>query len=309
MDPKIFGKVAVLCGGESAERGVSLNSGQAVLAALRARGVDAWLFDPSERPLFVLKEEGFARIFNVLHGGDGENGTVQGALKFLGIPCTGSGVLGCALMMDKVRSKWIWQQNGVPTPPFEVVLRGENYAARAQEIATQLGLPLFVKAASEGSSIAISKVKTADRLATALAEIAHHEPVVLVEKGIDGGGEYTISLVEGFDLPIIKIIPASEFYDYHAKYIAEDTQYIVPCGLASAEEKRLLELARHAFKVLGGKGWGRIDFMLDANGKAWFLEGNTVPGMTSHSLIPKAAAAIGISYDELVLHALSLTLV
>ncbi|MCX8566377.1 MAG: D-alanine-D-alanine ligase [Glomeribacter sp. 1016415] len=308
MDPKIFGKVAVLYGGTSAERDVSLNSGEAVLAALRARGVDAWPFDPRERTLFALKEEGFTRVVNMLHGGDGENGALQGALQYLGIPYTGSGVLGCALAMDKVRSKSIWRDNGIPTPPFAVVMRGENYAVRAQEIATQLGLPIFVKAAHEGSSIAIVKVKTADRLAAALEEVARHESVVLAEKGIEGGGEYTVSIVEGLDLPIIKIIPAGEFYDYHAKYIAEDTQYIIPCGLAGAEEKRLQKLALHAFKVLGCNGWGRLDFMLDANRQAWFLEVNTAPGMTSHSLVPKAAAALGLSYEDLVWRILSLTL-
>ncbi|BBE10201.1 D-alanine--D-alanine ligase [Mycoavidus cysteinexigens] len=308
MDPKIFGKVAVLYGGTSAERDVSLNSGGAVLAALRARGVDAWPFDPRERSLFALKEEGFTRVVNMLHGGDGENGALQGALQYLGIPYTGSGVLGCALAMDKVRSKSIWRDNGIPTPPFAVVMRGENYAVRAQEIVTQLGLPIFVKAAHEGSSIAIVKVKTADRLAAALEEVARHESVVLAEKGIEGGGEYTVSIVEGLDLPIIKIIPAGEFYDYHAKYIAEDTQYIIPCGLAGAEEKRLQKLALHAFKVLGCNGWGRLDFMLDANRQAWFLEVNTAPGMTSHSLVPKSAAALGLSYEDLVWRILSLTL-
>lgn len=308
MDPKIFGKVAVLYGGTSAERDVSLNSGAAVLAALRARSVDAWPFDPRERSLFALKEDGFTRVVNMLHGGDGENGALQGALQYLGIPYTGSGVLGCALAMDKVRSKSIWHDNGIPTPPFAVVMRGENYAMRAPEIVAQLGLPIFVKAAHEGSSIAIVKVKTADRLAAALEEVARHESVVLAEKGIDGGGEYTVSIVEGLDLPIIKIIPAGEFYDYHAKYISEDTQYIIPCGLAGAEEKRLQKLALDAFKVLGCNGWGRLDFMLDAQRQAWFLEVNTAPGMTSHSLVPKAAAALGLSYEDLVWRILSLTL-
>ncbi|KVW68245.1 D-alanine--D-alanine ligase [Burkholderia ubonensis] len=308
IDPKRFGKVAVLLGGVSAEREVSLNSGRLVLQGLRDAGIDAHPFDPAERPLAALKDEGFVRAFNALHGGYGENGQIQGALDFYGIRYTGSGVLGSALGLDKFRTKLVWQQTGVPTPPFETVLRGDDLAARAPEIVTKLGLPLFVKPASEGSSVAVLKVKTADALPAALAEAAKHDPIVIVEKSIEGGGEYTACIAGDLDLPVIKIVPAGEFYDYHAKYIADDTQYLIPCGLAADKEAELKRIARRAFDVLGCTDWGRADFMLDANGDAYFLEVNTAPGMTDHSLPPKAARAVGISYSELVVKVLSLTL-
>ncbi|MCA8479388.1 MULTISPECIES: D-alanine--D-alanine ligase [Burkholderia] len=308
IDPKRFGKVAVLFGGESAEREVSLTSGRLVLQGLRDAGVDAHPFDPAERPLSALKDEGFVRAFNALHGGYGENGQIQGALDFYGIRYTGSGVLGSALGLDKFRTKLVWQQTGVPTPPFETVMRDDDYAARATEIVAKLGLPLFVKPASEGSSVAVLKVKTADALPAALAEAATHDKIVIVEKSIEGGGEYTACIAGDLDLPLIKIVPAGEFYDYHAKYVADDTQYLIPCGLPADQEAKLKRLARRAFDVLGCTDWGRADFMLDAAGNAYFLEVNTAPGMTDHSLPPKAARAIGISYSELVVKVLSLTL-
>ncbi len=308
IDPKRFGKVAVLLGGESAEREVSLNSGRLVLQGLRDAGIDAHPFDPAERPLSALKDEGFARAFNALHGGYGENGQIQGALDFYGIRYTGSGVLGSALGLDKFRTKLVWQQTGVPTPPFETVMRGDDYAARAPEIVAKLGLPLFVKPASEGSSVAVLKVKAADALAAALEEAAKHDRIVIVEKSIEGGGEYTACIAADLDLPLIKIVPAGEFYDYHAKYIANDTQYLIPCGLPAEQETELKRLARRAFDVLGCTDWGRADFMLDAAGKPYFLEVNTAPGMTDHSLPPKAARAVGIGYQELVVKVLSLTL-
>ncbi|MBU9554936.1 D-alanine--D-alanine ligase [Burkholderia multivorans] len=308
IDPKRFGKVAVLFGGESAEREVSLTSGRLVLQGLRDAGVDAHPFDPAERPLSALKDEGFLRAFNALHGGYGENGQIQGALDFYGIRYTGSGVLGSALGLDKFRTKLVWQQTGVPTPPFETVMRDDDYAARATEIVAKLGLPLFVKPASEGSSVAVLKVKTADALPAALAEAATHDKIVIVEKSIEGGGEYTACIAGDLDLPLIKIVPAGEFYDYHAKYVADDTQYLIPCGLPADQEAQLKRLARRAFDVLGCTDWGRADFMLDAAGNAYFLEVNTAPGMTDHSLPPKAARAIGISYSELVVKVLSLTL-
>ncbi|MBU9342111.1 D-alanine--D-alanine ligase [Burkholderia multivorans] len=308
IDPKRFGKVAVLFGGESAEREVSLTSGRLVLQGLRDAGVDAHPFDPAERPLSALKDEGFVRAFNALHGGYGENGQIQGALDFYGIRYTGSGVLGSALGLDKFRTKLVWQQTGVPTPPFETVMRDDDYAARATEIVAKLGLPLFVKPASEGSSVAVLKVKTADALPAALAEAATHDKIVIVEKSVEGGGEYTACIAGDLDLPLIKIVPAGEFYDYHAKYVADDTQYLIPCGLPADQEAQLKRLARRAFDVLGCTDWGRADFMLDAAGNAYFLEVNTAPGMTDHSLPPKAARAIGISYSELVVKVLSLTL-
>ncbi|KVS56418.1 D-alanine--D-alanine ligase [Burkholderia cepacia] len=308
IDPKRFGKVAVLFGGVSSEREVSLTSGQLVLQGLRDAGIDAHLFDPAERPLAALKDEGFVRAFNALHGGYGENGQIQGALDFYGIRYTGSGVLGSALGLDKFRTKLVWQQTGVPTPPFETVLRGDDLAARATDIVAKLGLPLFVKPASEGSSVAVLKVKTADALPAALEEAAKHDPIVIVEKSIEGGGEYTACIAGDLDLPVIKIVPAGEFYDYHAKYIANDTQYLIPCGLPADKEAELKRVARRAFDVLGCTDWGRADFMLDADGNAYFLEVNTAPGMTDHSLPPKAARAVGISYSELVVKVLSLTL-
>ncbi|BAX59650.1 D-alanine--D-alanine ligase [Burkholderia stabilis] len=308
IDPKRFGKVAVLFGGESAEREVSLTSGRLVLQGLRDAGIDAHPFDPAERPLAALKDEGFERAFIALHGGYGENGQIQGALDFYGIRYTGSGVLGSALGLDKFRTKLVWQQTGVPTPPFETVMRGDDLAARAPEIVAKLGLPLFVKPASEGSSVAVLKVKTADALPAALQEAATHDKIVIVEKSIEGGGEYTACIAGDLDLPLIKIVPAGEFYDYHAKYVADDTQYLIPCGLPAEQEAELKRIARRAFDVLGCTDWGRADFMLDAAGNAYFLEVNTAPGMTDHSLPPKAARAVGISYSELVVKVLSLTL-
>jgi D-alanine-D-alanine ligase len=308
IDPKQFGKVAVLLGGDSAEREVSLNSGRLVLQGLLDAGVDAHPFDPAERPLSALKDEGFVRAFNALHGGYGENGQIQGALDFYGVKYTGSGVLGSALGLDKFRTKLVWQQLGIPTPPFEAVLRGDDYEARAKDIVAKLGLPLFVKPASEGSSVAVIKVKSADALPAALIEGVKYDRIVVVEKSIEGGGEYTACIAGDLDLPVIRIVPAGEFYDYHAKYIANDTQYLIPCGLAADEEKRLKVLARSAFDVLGCTDWGRADFMLDVDGNPYFLEVNTAPGMTDHSLPPKAARAVGISYQELVVGVLALTL-
>ena len=247
-------------------------------------------------------------MFIALHGGYGENGQLQGALDFYGIKYTGSGVLGSALGLDKFRTKLVWQQTGVPTPPFEVVMRGDDYEAAAQKIIAKLGLPLFVKPASEGSSVAVIKVKSAETLVPALIEAAKFDKIVLVEKSIEGGGEYTCCIAGDLDLPIIKIVPAGEFYDYNAKYIADDTQYPIPCGLTPAEETRMKQLSRRAFDVLGCTDWGRADFMMDGDGNPYFLEVNTAPGMTDHSLPPKAARAVGISYKDLVVKVLSLTL-
>lgn len=308
IDPKRFGKVAVLFGGVSAEREVSLNSGRLVLQGLLEAGIDAHPFDPAERPLAALKDEGFVRVFNALHGGYGENGQIQGALDFYGIRYTGTGVLGSALGLDKFRTKLVWQQTGVPTPPFETVMRGDDHAKRAPEIVAKLGLPLFVKPASEGSSVAVIKVKDAAALPAALDEAARHDRIVLVEKSIEGGGEFTACIAGDLDLPVIRIVPAGEFYDYHAKYLADDTQYLIPCGIEPAKEAEFKRLARRAFDVLGCTDWGRADFMLDAAGEPYFLEVNTAPGMTDHSLPPKAARAVGISYSELVVKVLSMTL-
>ncbi|MCG5078215.1 D-alanine--D-alanine ligase [Paraburkholderia tagetis] len=308
FDPKQFGKVAVLFGGVSAEREVSLKSGTLVLQALKSAGIDAHPFDPSERPLSALKDEGFVRAFNALHGGYGENGQIQGALDFYGIRYTGTGVLGSALGLDKFRSKLVWQQLGIPTPPFVAVLRGDDYAAQAPAIVAKLGLPLFVKPASEGSSVAVIKVKKAEELVPAIEEAAQHDKIVLVEKSIEGGGEYTACVAGDLDLPIIKIVPAGEFYDYDAKYILDTTQYLIPCGVAPEKEAELKKIARRAFDVLGCTDWGRADFMMDGEGNPYFLEVNTAPGMTDHSLPPKAARAVGIEYRDLVVQVLALTL-
>jgi D-alanine-D-alanine ligase len=292
-----FGKVAVLFGGESAERAVSLKSGQAVLAALLRQGVDAHGFDPAQRPLHEL--ERFDRAFIALHGRHGEDGTIQGALELMGIPYTGSGVMASALGMDKWRTKLLWQAAGVPTPRFELIDVDSDFAALEQ----RLGLPLFVKPASEGSSIGISKVKRKGELRLAYEEAARHDDLVLAEQFI-GGGEYTVGILGDTALPIIRIVPANEFYDYDAKYVRDDTQYLCPCGLPGEVEQSLRAEAMRAFRLLGGRGWGRVDFLMDEFGNPYFLEINTAPGMTDHSLVPMAARAAGIGFDQLVVRIL-----
>ncbi|WP_226810204.1 D-alanine--D-alanine ligase [Candidatus Vallotia lariciata] len=308
IDPKKFGKVAVLYGGKSSECNISLSSGLLVHQGLRDVGIEAHLFNPKDRPLSELIDEGFVRAFVALHGGYGENGQIQAALDFYGIRYTGPGVLGSALGMDKFRTKLIWQQVGIPTPPFDIVLRNNDYDMRARQIIAKLGLPLFVKPATEGSSISVIKVREADNLQYALAQVAQRNPVVLVEKSIEGGGEYTVCVAGSLQLPLIRIVPASDFYDYHAKYIQDNTQYQIPCGLSDTNERRLTELAYRAFEILACPRWGRADLMLDGNGNPYFLEINTAPGMTNHSLMPKSARKAGISYSELLVNILALTL-
>ncbi|MFM9913633.1 MAG: D-alanine--D-alanine ligase [Methylophilaceae bacterium] len=296
---KNFGKVAVLLGGKSAERAISLNSGGAVLAALKRSGVDAHAFDPAELPLHDL--EGFDRVFIALHGRYGEDGTVQGALELMGIPYTGSGVMASSLCMDKWRTKLIWQATNVVTPAFDLLNAQSDFAA----IEAKLGLPLFVKPANEGSSIGISKVKQTGSLRGAFEDAAKYDPLVIAEQFV-GGGEYTVGILGNKALPIIRIVPANEFYDYEAKYLRDDTQYVCPCGLSAEVEKKIQEEALQAFRVLGGSGWGRVDFLMDETGKHYFLEVNTSPGMTDHSLVPMGAKAAGISFDNLVLQILEL---
>lgn len=297
-----FGKVAVLFGGTSAEREVSLNSGGRVLAALQRQGVDAQAFDPAERALDELRS--FDRAFIALHGRHGEDGTIQGALELLKIPYTGSGVMASALGMDKWRTKLIWQAAGLPVPAYALLAADSDFA----EVEETLGLPLFVKPACEGSSIGISKVKRPGDLAAAYAEAARHDPLVIAEEGILGG-EYTVGIIEQGGalraLPIIKIEPATEFYDYEAKYTRDDTRYRCPCGLPAEREAQIQKQALEAFRVLGGRGWGRVDFLMDEEGNAYFLEVNTSPGMTDHSLVPMAARVAGIEYDQLVLQVLA----
>ncbi|MHB9118268.1 MAG: D-alanine--D-alanine ligase [Burkholderiales bacterium] len=294
-----FGKVAVLLGGRSAEREVSLLSGGAVLEALVARGVDAHGFDPAERDLSELKRDGYDRAFVALHGRYGEDGCVQGALEMLGIPYTGSGVLASALGMDKWRSKLMWQAAGIPVPVCERVQADSDFAA----VEKRLGLPLFVKPAREGSSIGVVKVKTAGGLASAYREAARHDSLVIAEANI-GGGEYTVGILGAEALPVVKIEPATEFYDYQAKYFRDDTRYLCPCGLPAAQEQAIRAEALRAFDLLGGRGWGRVDFLMDEAGKHYFLEANTAPGMTGHSLVPMAARQAGIGFEELVLRIL-----
>ncbi len=302
LNPAVFGKVAVLFGGRSAEREVSLKSGAAVLAALQHSGVDAHAFDPAVLDLQALRDEGYDRAFIILHGRYGEDGTVQGALELLGIPYTGSGVLASALAMDKWRSKLVWQAAGLPVPGYEVLTATSDFDAVVQ----RLGLPLFVKPASEGSSVGITKVKLADELRAAYAEAAKHDVLVLVEQCI-GGGEYTVTILGDRALPVIRIEPAKEFYDYEAKYLRNDTRYLCPCGLAPEQEIQMQQLAQQAFALLGGRGWGRVDFLMDEAGKPYLLEVNTAPGMTDHSLVPMAARQAGMSFEQLVLNILELS--
>jgi D-alanine-D-alanine ligase len=297
-----FGKVAVLFGGESAEREVSLLGGERVLDALRRQDVDAHAFDPAERALGEL--EAFDRAFIVLHGRHGEDGAVQGALELMAIPYTGSGVMASAVGMDKWRTKLLWRSVGLPTPDFDILEAHSDFAA----VEARLGLPLFVKPMREGSSIGVIKVSQAGQLSDAYLEAALHDMVdrrVIAERGIVDG-EYTVAIVGDEALPVIRIVPAGDFYDYEAKYVRDDTRYLCPCGLPEARAMELRAQALEAFRVLGCRGWGRVDFLMDEQGGAYFLEVNTSPGMTDHSLVPMAARAVGLSYEQLVMRILSL---
>lgn len=291
------GRVGVLMGGASAEREISLRSGKAVTAALREAGVDVHAIDWNgelDRDFFGHDVD---RYFIALHGRGGEDGQVQAVLDLLGRPYTGSGVLGCALAMDKARAKLTWLGAGLPTPPFEIV--GATFDAEA--MLERLGAPVFVKPAREGSSIGISKVDNGEALQAAIVHARGYDDSVLVERGITGGGEYTLSIVDGRALPLIKLETPRAFYDYEAKYAADDTRYLCPCGLSATQEQAIAVLGMRAFEVLGGVGWGRIDLMLDSAGQAWLIELNTVPGMTDHSLVPMAARQAGMSFADLVL--------
>jgi D-alanine-D-alanine ligase len=289
-------KVAVLLGGSTAEREVSLKSGALVLAALRARGVDAHPFDPADKDLEDLIEARFERAFIALHGRFGEDGTVQGVLEWLGIPYTGSGVLGSALAMDKLRAKLLWQACGIPTPAHELLEAHGDFKA----VAARLGVPLMVKPVNEGSSIGMSKVRAAGALEEAYALAVNYDRMVMAEKFIEGS-ELTAGILGDEALPLIRLETPREFYDYEAKYVADDTRYLIPCGLPAARERELQALCLKAFRALGCSGWGRVDLMLDAAGGPWLLEVNTAPGMTDHSLVPMAARAAGLSYEDLCL--------
>jgi D-alanine-D-alanine ligase len=296
-----FGKVAVLFGGKSGEREVSIKSGSAVLAALLRQGVDAHAFDPAKQCLSELTQ--FDRAFIALHGRFGEDGTIQGALELMGIPYTGSGVMASSVGMDKWRTKLLWRASGVITPEFEMLGKQTDFDAVCQT----LGLPLFVKPANEGSSIGISKVKKASELADAYKLAAKSDPLVMAEKYVDGG-EYTVGILGSAALPIVRIVPKNEYYDYEAKYLSDDTEYHCPSGLDSALEKKIQEEALFAFKILGCSGWGRVDFLMDKESRHYFLEVNTSPGMTDHSLVPMAAKVAGMSFDALVIEILNQTL-
>ena len=294
-DPEEFGRVAVLMGGDSSEREISLLSGAAVLAALERRGVAAAAFDPREHSLLELAQHRFDRVWIALHGPGGEDGTVQGALEYLGVPYTGSGVAGSAIGMDKLRSKRLAQAIGVASPDA-LQLDGPQDFELALE---RLRLPIIVKPATQGSSVGMTKVASAEALPAAYAAASAVDRSVFAEQWISGR-EYTVALLQGAALPSIRIETPRAFYDYEAKYFRDDTRYLCPSGLSQPAEQHLQSLALAAFAAAGGEGWGRADFMMDAAGRPLLLEVNTVPGMTSHSLVPMAARAAGIDFDELV---------
>ncbi|HEX4944912.1 MAG TPA: D-alanine--D-alanine ligase [Usitatibacteraceae bacterium] len=294
-----FGKVAVLMGGPSAEREISLISGKAVLGALLEKGVDAHAFDPKERELFDLKREGYARAFIALHGRFGEDGTVQGALEVMGLPYTGSGVMASALSMDKWRTKLVWLAAGIPTPRYAMVDAGTDWA----RLAVELGLPVVVKPAHEGSTLGLTIVRAAADLAAAYAIAARFDPLVLAEEYVEGQ-ELTASILGDEALPLIRIVAPQGNYDYQNKYFTDDTKYHCPAGIRAGLEDEIRRAALASFRVLGCRGWGRADVMLRTDGTYSFLEMNTSPGMTGHSLVPMAAKAVGISYADLCLRIL-----
>jgi D-alanine-D-alanine ligase len=296
-----FGKVAVLLGGKSAEREISLLSGNNVLEGLRKSGVDAHPFDPAERELFDLKKEGFERAFIALHGRFGEDGTVQGALECLGIPYTGSGVMASALCMDKVRTKMVWLADGLPTPRYEVITERSDWSA----VARNLTLPLIVKPAHEGSTLGLTKVLHQGDLPTAYELAARYDRLVLAEEFVHGE-ELTAGFLGEEALPLIRIEAPQGNYDYQNKYFTDDTKYICPCGLPAAEERHIQSLVMRSADVLDCSGWGRADLIRRSDGSVWLLEINTAPGMTSHSLVPMAAKVAGISFEQLVVRILEL---
>ncbi|MND25063.1 D-alanine--D-alanine ligase [compost metagenome] len=296
LDVKAFGRVAVLYGGKSAEREVSLKSGAAVIDALTTAGVDVVAIDVGDDLLDRLQSEKIDRAFIILHGRGGEDGSMQGLLECLGIPYTGSGILASALAMDKLRTKQVWQSLGIPTPRH-AVLASESDCLQAS---TELGFPLIVKPAHEGSSIGMAKVNSAQELVAAWQDAAKYDSQVLVEQWIHGP-EFTIAVLRGQVLPPIALGTPHVFYDYDAKYIANDTQYRIPCGLDSVKEQELIDLTARACDAIGIEGWGRLDVMQDEQGRFWLLEVNTAPGMTDHSLVPMAARAAGLDFQQLVL--------
>ena len=302
-DMSHFGRVAVLYGGLNAEREVSLNSGAAVLQGLLDAGVDAHGVDVGADIIDVLQQGDFDRVFNILHGRMGEDGVIQGALELMGIPYTGCGVAASALCMDKLTTKRVWLGMGLPTPAHQILTAETDFAA----VVAELGLPLVIKPVLEGSSVGLSKVTQLVQMEPAYRLAAKSAATVMVEQWITGA-EYTISILDGEVLPAIRIEPEGELYDYNAKYISDNTQYHCPCGLSVADEQAMKQLALSAFQAVNGSSWGRVDLMRGDDGKNWLIEVNTNPGMTDHSLTPKAAAAVGMSFSELVVRILGTTL-
>ena len=294
-----YGKVAVLLGGSSAEREISLQTGAAILAALRRQGIDAREIDVDEKVIINLVDGNFDRAFVALHGRGGEDGVIQGALETLSLPYTGSRVLGSALSMDKVRCKWIWQCHGLPTPEFRQIHSAEDLKAIPEE----LGFPIMVKPVHEGSSCGAGKVTSKEGLLEAWRNAAEYDDRVMCERWITGG-DYTVTILNGVALPAIKIETDREFYDYQAKYLDDDTRYICPCGLAEEIETEIADISLRAFNSIGASGWGRVDILLDENNRPYLIDVNTIPGMTGHSLTPMAARQAGIDFDSLVLQIL-----
>ena len=296
-------KIAVLFGGISQEREVSLNSGAAVIEALKSLGYDVEGIDTKFFPIEKLKEKGIQRVFNILHGGIGENGVLQGALEQMGIPYTGCGVMASAITLDKFRTKLLWQAVGLPTAEMVVIKKGQ--AVNSSEIIAKLGLPVFVKPSSEGSSVGVFKVKTEAELQPAIEAALKFDNIVLVEEFL-AGAEYSVPELDGEVLPAVQVIPEGEFYDYHAKYISDNTQYVVP-ALSDERQVEVAKIVKQAFDVVGCRGWSRIDVMEDANGQFRLVEVNTCPGMTSHSIFPKSANTVGLSFEQLVEKVLELS--
>ncbi|UCH47933.1 MAG: D-alanine--D-alanine ligase [Betaproteobacteria bacterium] len=299
MKARDFGKVAVLLGGKSSEREISLMSGTAVLEALQRQGVDAHAFDTGQRDLSDFAAEKFDRAFVILHGRYGEDGTIQGALDLMGVPYTGSGVMACALALDKWRTKLVWQACDIPTPRFEMLHASSNFISTARE----LGVPMIIKPAREGSTIGLSKVNDANEFEAAYREAAKYDPLVMAEQYIDGP-ELTAAILEDESLPLVRIEAPGHNYDYNAKYFSDETKYFCPSGIAPDLEDRIKRLCADAYRIIGCSGWGRVDVMLDGDDQPWILEVNTVPGMTGHSLVPMAAKATGLSFDQLVMRIL-----
>ena len=299
-------KIAVLLGGTSAEREVSLNSGKAVLEALLSQGYDAHPIDPKEYNVANLKKDGFHRVFNILHGRGGEDGTMQGLLEQIGLPYTGCGVMASALTMDKMRTKMLWKAFGLPVADMEVVTRETFAELDALAVVDKLGLPLLVKPSLEGCSVGLTKVKAVDELKSAVDYALKFDNTILIEEWL-AGDELTVPVLDSQVLPAIRIVPEGEFYDYNAKYISDNTQYFCPAGLAPEREQELAILVKRAYDAVGCRGWSRIDVMCDAKGDFRLVEVNTNPGMTSHSLFPKSAASVGVSFEQLVVKILELS--